>query len=70
MSAWLFYQYVRFVAQLDHLIDRWTPLLCEYTESLFDRLPADKQAWEQAWWDEHTGFSRDDAPPTDTKATE
>lgn len=48
----MFYQYYRFVCWFDdvtaHVI--LYPRLCNYVMWLFDRLPADKQAWENVYW--------------------
>ncbi len=52
----MFYLYYRFITWFDHIIDRWTPIMCEYAISLFEKLPADKQEWENEWWSKRGGI--------------
>ena len=52
----MFYQYYRFICWFDDITKHvlFYPKLCEYVVSLFERFPADKQAWENTYWNSDT----------------
>ena len=52
----MLYLYYRLLTWLDELINHGLhPRLCRYVVDLFDKLPADKQAWENNYWERLRG---------------